>query len=486
MNTELDKIRHYFGEGLKLGLSSPADWHEQDLYARWELEHRPMPFFLNDGDFKLAGRKFALPAGKDSPMCGFFTWNNEARCASLVLETYGSKYSYLLKFRNGEACIEPGSVKSTDNDESACHGDQLEAVYDLIGHLKNTGNSTDVLEISRKEFVAALEAISEHHNPDTIVKMKKLPLKEIRDLLREASSDMAEDELGNQLSLGLDGSYAAGNLQQEKIKAKSVSVPARTRWTITRELQFLERACILSAETEKTFALPFNNAEIVGPLSGIDLPLRMAVPASARLVQGDILNVFLRGERKPVATFKIDILDGNMLYGRLRSDFARDAAKYFPRMYGMPPKSPSEFIASGIGILYTAIKESEVHKLSPALRFCLGMESFISKSCAPVNPPPGLDQSQLRAFGAATDPESPILLIQGPPGTGKSFTLEKVLRHLCSKGLRVLAAAPSNTAIDNICRRLSDMPVLRFGATPSSIAPTLSSTRASTTTGRFP
>ncbi|HCE44573.1 MAG TPA: hypothetical protein DET40_13590 [Lentisphaeria bacterium] len=471
MNTELDKIRHYFGEGRKLGLNSPADWHEQDLYARWELEHRPMPFILKDRDFILAGKKFVLPAGKGSPMCGFFTWDNEAVCASLILETSDSEYSYLLKFRNGEPRIEPGSVKSTDRDESACHGDQLEAVYDLIGHLKDTGNSTGILELSRKEFLSALESVSGHHNPDTIVKMKKLALKDIRDLLREASSDMAEDELGNQLSLGLGGSYAAGNLRQEKTESKPASVPARTRWTITRELQFLERACLLSAETEKTFALTFNGAEIVGTLSGIDLPLRMPVPISARLVQGDILKVFLRGERKPVATFKIDILDGDMLYGRLRSDFSREAQEYFPRMYGLPPKSPSEFIAASIGILYSAIRESEDYRLSPALRYCLGMVPFISKSCVPDNPPPSLDQSQLRAFGAATDPENPVILVQGPPGTGKSYALEQVLRHLCSKGLRVLAAAPSNTAIDNICRRLSDMPVLRFGSNPSSIAP---------------
>ena len=45
----------------------------------------------------------------------------------------------------------------------------------------------------------------------------------------------------------------------------------------------------------------------------------------------------------------------------------------------------------------------------------------------------------------------PIITIHGPPGTGKTRTLaEVVLRGIMEHGMRVLAVAPSNTAVDNL------------------------------------
>lgn len=469
MNTEFDKIRYYLEEGLALKLNSPAGELEQALFSRWELKHKPQPFILKGDSFLLGGKKHKLPSA-ENPVSGFFTWDNAKRCASLLVETPESEQSFLLRFRNGTVVVAAQAVRQSDK-EFVSRGEQLEIIYDLISHIRNTGSGNEILNLSKKEFCTGLDAIAEHHNPHTVGRMKRLSLQEIKNLLKAASADMASDELSNQLSLGLDGNYAAGNDEHETAEQPPTDVPAKSSWTITRELQFIEKACILTAESEKAFILTFKDAEVVGPASGTDLPLKLSVPSYARLTQGDILQVRLRGEREPSATFKIDIFDGDVVFGRLRSDFGADAVSHFPRMYGLLPKSPSEFIATGLKILCSAVQIPDNDRLSDGLEYSLGLKPFTFNPNLQDEAPESLDQSQRRAWSAAINPGNPVVLVQGPPGTGKTYVLEQVLRRLCVQGLRVLAAAPSNTAIDNICRRLCDMPVLRFGNNLNSIAP---------------
>ncbi|MBO0783483.1 MAG: AAA family ATPase, partial [Ktedonobacteraceae bacterium] len=46
------------------------------------------------------------------------------------------------------------------------------------------------------------------------------------------------------------------------------------------------------------------------------------------------------------------------------------------------------------------------------------------------------------------------LLIQGPPGTGKTSVIAEIVKRLCSQGQRVMLAAFTNQAVDNMLRRL--------------------------------
>src|SRR5207237_6500764 len=46
------------------------------------------------------------------------------------------------------------------------------------------------------------------------------------------------------------------------------------------------------------------------------------------------------------------------------------------------------------------------------------------------------------------------LLIHGPPGTGKTSVIAEIVKRLCQQGQRVLLAAFTNQAVDNMLKRL--------------------------------
>ncbi|MCA9131260.1 MAG: AAA family ATPase [Planctomycetales bacterium] len=66
---------------------------------------------------------------------------------------------------------------------------------------------------------------------------------------------------------------------------------------------------------------------------------------------------------------------------------------------------------------------------------------------AVLNPP---QQDAVRFALAARD----VAILHGPPGTGKTTTLAEVIVQAVKQGMRVLACAPSNTAVDNLLERL--------------------------------
>jgi len=84
-----------------------------------------------------------------------------------------------------------------------------------------------------------------------------------------------------------------------------------------------------------------------------------------------------------------------------------------------------------------------------------------------------LDERQRAAVDAALR-SGDIALIHGPPGTGKTRTLVEVVRQRVLRGERVLCAAPSNTAVDNLGLRISSagLRAVRLGH-PARVAPAL-------------
>ncbi len=77
-----------------------------------------------------------------------------------------------------------------------------------------------------------------------------------------------------------------------------------------------------------------------------------------------------------------------------------------------------------------------------------------------------LNESQRRAVAAITVNEQ-LLVVHGPPGTGKTTTLVEAIVQLVKAGEKILVAAPSNTAVDNIAKGLivQQVKLLRVGNT---------------------
>jgi len=75
-----------------------------------------------------------------------------------------------------------------------------------------------------------------------------------------------------------------------------------------------------------------------------------------------------------------------------------------------------------------------------------------------------LNESQQQAVNAILQNEE-ITIVHGPPGTGKTTTLIEAVIELIKSGEKVLVSAPSNTAVDNICKGLIQQGVklLRVG-----------------------
>ncbi|HZX94297.1 MAG TPA: AAA domain-containing protein [Myxococcales bacterium] len=75
-----------------------------------------------------------------------------------------------------------------------------------------------------------------------------------------------------------------------------------------------------------------------------------------------------------------------------------------------------------------------------------------------------LNQEQKAAVELAERAQD-VMLVHGPPGTGKTTVLVEVIRRAAARGEKVLAAAPSNLAVDNLAERLvaAGIDVVRVG-----------------------
>jgi ATP-dependent RNA/DNA helicase IGHMBP2 len=72
----------------------------------------------------------------------------------------------------------------------------------------------------------------------------------------------------------------------------------------------------------------------------------------------------------------------------------------------------------------------------------------------PVLPSESLNEEQNAALALA-ERALDFALVHGPPGTGKTTVLVELIRRAAQRGEQVLAAAPSNLAVDNLVERLA-------------------------------
>ncbi|MFL5693304.1 MAG: AAA domain-containing protein, partial [Ktedonobacteraceae bacterium] len=70
-----------------------------------------------------------------------------------------------------------------------------------------------------------------------------------------------------------------------------------------------------------------------------------------------------------------------------------------------------------------------------------------------VAPRPDFNAEQNLAIERALQMQD-YLLVQGPPGTGKTSVIAEIVKRLCQEGQRVMLAAFTNQAVDNMLKRL--------------------------------
>ena len=144
------------------------------------------------------------------------------------------------------------------------------------------------------------------------------------------------------------------------------------------------------------------------------------------------------------------------------------------RDYALDPEVPEVTFDRGDHALNrakAALATSDLARLRDVAAMIKPPRPLPSTSWEPLDEE--LDTEQRAAVDAALR-SGDIALIHGPPGTGKTRTLVEVVRQRVARGERVLCAAPSNTAVDNLGIRLGQAGVraVRLGH-PARVAPAL-------------
>ncbi|CAN5921294.1 AAA domain-containing protein [soil metagenome] len=144
------------------------------------------------------------------------------------------------------------------------------------------------------------------------------------------------------------------------------------------------------------------------------------------------------------------------------------------RDYALDPEVPEVTFDRGDNALArakAALATSDLARLRDVAAMIKAPRPLAGVSWTPFDT--ALDDKQRAAVDAALR-SGDITLIHGPPGTGKTRTLVEVVRQRVARGERVLCAAPSNTAVDNLGIRLGQAGVraVRLGH-PARVAPAL-------------
>ncbi len=477
MMNEFEKINDYFDEAERLWESNPDLVLTRDFFELWEASAQANPFFLDTTTFQFPGCDITFP--DEAGILAYFDWHDEEGCACLRVEGRSFDQNILIDFQDGMPVITEQPLELLEDTELS-FGERLEVMYDVVAYIRRNQPGRDLHKLNRRTFLNVLKVIAPRYSTQAVAVMRGLRQPTIQKLLARALEDLPRDEWSNQLMLPLDGNYAtpapASALSpQQETQAITIRLAKRTNWHILQDLAFIQDACLALASLDETFILDLSAAEILESSStGHVLRVPARVPPNIQV--GDRLRVFMRGARGSIAMLNVDHLERDAVYGRLSwNDSFSVVDINSGKLFARPRQGPDGYLAGLVNHVVQIFRDKGTLS-APGIEAALGVHESPFEDVGAGAVMDGLDHSQARAWCNAVHEQNPVMLIQGPPGTGKTHVLEQVVRELFSRGQRILITAPSNTAIDNVCRRICDLPLLRVGNDRESVDPTIATT----------
>jgi hypothetical protein len=465
MDTESTHIARLLDEMASLGATNPDLVSGRKFFELWENTCHPRPFPVRGAELTFGERTLSLP--KKGRYLVYLNWNPDTPGPELIAENHQSRHRYAVECHQDKIIFrELKPVPKVRKADSP--GEIMEVMYDVIYLLLARNPNANVFRVKKKSFVEALDRLDSSYDPKLLKRIGRFSAKEVKRWIRLAVQDMALDDLSAQIHLPMEKSYAVSTAApREETPAvedtpPETALPRRTHWTIVQEMELLLTIARLNNRLMREFRLPLAGCEVVAADASDRVLIRLDGVSGLSLFEGQRLAIHGDDEGGGLGTCVIGLMDEESLYAEILWN-EPGAAEALTRCHLRPLKPPEQRLLIKTRELYDQVRENP-DSLCGALRPLLGFESVApSAQAAGTALDSPLDFSQKKAWEAAVDPANPVVAVQGPPGTGKTRVLAEVLRELCSRGLRVLVTAPSNTAVDNVCKAVTDLPVLRFG-----------------------
>ena len=416
------------------------------------------------------GAATAPEKDKDAKRVACLSWDAEGQCPSLLVETAEKSVIQRLGFKDG-AIVFGESIEIDAAMPEESEGEKVEVMSEVAKIIKRDYPQMDLKTVKKEYIKKALIELQETQPSKTAKKLiRRTGL--YKELMAKVLSEMAEDERDAQLAFTFDNdppSSVAAAVNPEG--ALEGVLPVRGDWEVKRDLDLLCETENHQLHCEETFELSFEGAKVIVPCHDgmevvqLPLPTDLSIP----LREGSRLELYPAGMPKAtIGYFTVDVLDESTFIGTI--GWSENEYQVDGELRGKPRKSPQGYVTRVVNMMRDTTQDRAMTG-QLALRGMLGIMPlpYFYPAEETTADFPKLDSQQARAVRACLDMRNAVVLVQGPPGTGKTSVLEQVVRELAKKHLRILVTAPSNTAVDNICRRLFDLPLLRHSASKESM-----------------
>jgi len=468
MPNPIDPIQRFFQEMTALWPTNPELVFSRQFLELWEESCRPRPVVAKGPYPKVGGQKLPIP--KPGKFISFLEWDPVHKGPVLVSENCAFRYRLAIRMADGEI----GFSALPDSDtgkEKDTPGQIMEVIYDVIEIFLERNPDADIFRIKKKEFTATLDALDDSYDPARIRRISRFSAAEVRKWIRRAARDMALEDLKSQISLPLGDTFAFRNedsdgdpepaSESEDVLAKANILPERTPWTIQQEMAVLVDLARLRDRITRECRIPLAGAETVPTNDPDRTVIRLADTVGLNLIEGLRFSVHAGEEADRLGECAVALADETAVFVEISWENAGERPD-FEILHLRPLAAPAPKLLAKIRTLHDQVRNAP-DEIVGALRPVLGLPLASSTAATSTPDREDLDLSQRQALAAAVDDSRPVVAVQGPPGTGKTRVLAEVIRTLCAQGRRLIVTAPSNTAVDNICRAVADLPVLRFG-----------------------